>query len=241
MSEALLPVVVLAGGKATRLEPVTRTIPKALVDVNGEPFAFHQLRGLAARGVREVLFCVGHLGEQIMEAVGDGAAFRLRVEYALDGPTLLGTGGALEHALPKLPDAFFVLYGDSYLECDFRAVQAAFRAAAKAGLMTVFGNDGRWDGSNVEFTEGRILAHDKAAPSPRMRHIDYGLGVLHRRAFALVRESAPYDLARLYQRLLTLDELAAFEVVARFYEIGSLEGLEETRRHLAALREARRS
>ena len=107
--------------------------------------------------------------------------------------------------------------------------------------MTVFGNDGRWDGSNVEFTEGRILAHDKAAPSPRMRHIDYGLGVLHRRAFALVRESAPYDLARLYQRLLALDELAAFEVVARFYEIGSLEGLEETRRHLAALREARRS
>ena len=87
--------------------------------------------------------------------------------------------------------------------------------------------------------EGRILAYDKTAPSPRMRHIDYGLGILARRAFLLVREAAPYDLARLYQRLLALDELAAHEVFTRFYEIGSPAGLEELRRHLAARGEAR--
>ena len=233
MSGAPLPVAILAGGIATRLMPLTANRPKALVDVAGEPFIAHQLRSLRSAGIGRVVVCAGHLGEMTREFVGDGAAFGLRVDFSFDGPLLLGTAGALRKALPLLGDAFFVLYGDSYLLCDYAAVQAAFERIGKAALMTVLKNDDRWETSNVEFVGGRIVSYDKVNKTARMRHVDYGLGVLGRRALDGVSAEAPHDLSVLYQSLLGAGELAAFEVYDRFYEIGSFEGLDELRALLA--------
>jgi len=230
----MFPVVILAGGLATRLRPLTETIPKALVEVNGEPFLAHQLRLLRANGIERVIICAGYLGELIQEYAGDGSRFGLRVDFVFDGPRLLGTAGAIRRALPLLGRAFFVLYGDSYLPCEYRAVQTAFARSGKQALMTVFHNQGRWDTSNVEYVNGRIVAYDKRQPTPRMHHIDYGLGVFQRSAFDLVPHDRPAELATLYQDLLTRGELAADEVSQRFYEIGSFAGLEEIRRYLAA-------
>ena len=228
-----LPVAILAGGLATRLGPLTKQTPKCLLEVSGRPFIHHQLRQLRDQGVTKVVLCLGYLGEQVVEAVGDGSAFGLEVAYSFDGPELRGTAGAIRRALPMLGEAFFVLYGDSWLECRYADVQAAFEASGKLALMTVFRNEGRWDTSNVEFRDGRILAYDKAARTPAMQYIDYGLGVLDRRAMDVVPESGAFDLAAVYQEMLRRGELAGFEVAERFYEIGSVAGLEETRAHLA--------
>ena len=226
----MLPAAILAGGLGTRLHPLTRQVPKALIEIRGEPFVAHQLRLLRERGLERVVLCVGHLGGQIRDFVGDGARFGVRVEYSFDGPVLLGTAGALRQALPLLGQAFFVLYGDSYLPCDYRAVAAAFRAGTQPALMTVFRNEGQWDTSNVEFSQGRILAYDKRNPTPRMRHIDYGLGVFSAACFE--DSECPGDLAALYQDLLRRGALAAFEVSDRFYEIGSLQGVRALARYL---------
>jgi MurNAc alpha-1-phosphate uridylyltransferase len=228
------PVAILAGGLATRMQPLTTRVPKAMLDVNGEPFIAHQLRLLRSHGLERAVICAGHLGEMTRDFVGDGARFGLEVEFAFDGPRLLGTAGALRAALPRLGPAFYVLYGDAYLPCDYQAVGRAFAASGALGLMTVFRNENRWDRSNVEFAGGRILAYDKVHRTPRMQHLDYGLGVLAERAFAEVPGDEPRDLAALYQSLLARGELAAWEAAERFYEIGSFEGLEETRRYLAA-------
>jgi NDP-sugar pyrophosphorylase family protein len=233
MTKGMLPVAILAGGLARRLQPLSETIPKALVDVNGEPFIAHQLRLLQAHSVERVVVCGGHLGELIQDVVGDGGRFGLQVAFAFDGPRLLGTAGAIKQAVPLLGAAFFVLYGDTYLSCDYRAVQTAFEKSGSPALMTVFRNEDRWDRSNVEFVNGRILAYDKEQQTPRMQHIDYGLGVFTQSAFEIVPRNHPYDLATVYHSLLTRGQLAAYEVDQRFYEIGTVEGLEETRRHLA--------
>jgi len=233
MSGRVLPVAILAGGLATRLQPLSETIPKALVDVHGEPFIAHQLGLLRAHGVDRVVVCAGYLGELIQDVVGDGGRFGLQVEFVFDGPRLLGTGGAIKQAVPLLGEAFFVLYGDTYLSCDYHAVQTAFERSGRQALMTVFRNENRWDRSNVECVHGRIVAYDKRRPTPRMHHIDYGLGAFNHSAFTIVPSNQPYDLATLYQYLLTRGQLAAYEVDQRFYEIGTVEGLEETRRHLA--------
>src|ERR1700734_2407964 len=108
----MLPVAVLAGGAASRLHPLTKATPKSLVEVAGKPFIVHQLNLLRREGVERVVLCVGHLGEKIEEFVGD---------------RLLGTGGALRHALPLLGKAFFVLYGDSYLDVALRPIELAFQ------------------------------------------------------------------------------------------------------------------
>src|ERR1035441_2410300 len=178
----MLPIAILAGGLATRLRPITETLPKALIEVAGEPFLAHQLRLLRRPGFERVVLGGGHLRAKNGGVAGDGRAFGLHVEYAFDGPQLLGTAGALRRALPLLGDAFAVIYGDSYLPCDCRAALAAFSESGKLGLMSVYRNEGLWDTSNVEFTGGRILAYDKANRTPAMRHIDYGLGVLQRAA-----------------------------------------------------------
>ena len=229
-----LPVAILAGGLAKRLRPLTEVIPKALVDVHGEPFIAHQLRLLSSNGIKRVILCVSYLGEIIQAAVGDGKRFGVEVEFSFDGPRLLGTAGAIKKALPLLGESFYVLYGDSYLPCDYRMIQTAYEQSGRAALMTVFKNDGRWDRSNVEFSGGQIMSYDKKNQTPMMRHIDYGLGVFDQAAFGMVPGYQPYDLAMLYQNLLNQGELAAYEVSERFYEIGTFAGLEEMRRYIAA-------
>jgi MurNAc alpha-1-phosphate uridylyltransferase len=221
-------VGVLAGGLATRMRPLTEKTPKSLLEVAGRPFIFWQLERLKERGVREVVLCIGFLGEQIQEAVGDGTAFGLSVHYASDSDRPLGTAGALRRALPLLGEQFFVLYGDSYLTCSFAAVQAAFAEAKAPALMTVMRNEGRWDRSNVLFRDGRLLEYNKRETQPSMAHIDYGLGVLSAVVLASLPEGRPADLGDIYHDLSLRGELAGFEVEERFYEIGSAAGLRET-------------
>lgn len=224
-----LPVAILAGGLATRMRPLSERVPKVLLDVAGRPFALHQLELLRRHGVTRAVLCVGYLGEQVQAALGDGSRLGMRLEYVFDGPTLMGTGGALRQAIPLLGEAFLVLYGDAYLRCDYAAVARAFERSGKLGLMTVFHNANQWDRSNVLFADGRILRYDKRQPTPDMQHIDYGLGALRARAFERYPADQPLDLATVYENLVAQDQLAGFEVSQRFYEIGSPAGLEETR------------
>jgi NDP-sugar pyrophosphorylase family protein len=228
----LLPLAILAGGLAKRLRPLTEGLPKSLLPINGEPFISHQLRLVRDRGVERVVLCVGYLGEMIRNFVDDGKAFGLQVEYSWDGGQPLGTAGAVRAALPLLGESFFLMYGDSYLPCDYRAAERAFQMAGKQGLLTVFRNDGQWDASNVEFRDGRIVAYSKQERNPNMRHIDYGLELFRRSAFADLPEP-PCDLTSVCQSLLAHDDLAAFEVGERFYEIGSFEGIPALEERLA--------
>jgi D-sedoheptulose 7-phosphate isomerase len=115
---------------------------------------------------------------------------------------------------------------------DFRAALARFAGSAALGLMTVLANEDRWDKSNVLFRDGRLLRYDKRAPTPEMRHIDYGVALLRRAALDRVPKDVPYDLADLYRALVEEGRMAGFEVTKRFYEIGSPKGLEETRAYL---------
>jgi MurNAc alpha-1-phosphate uridylyltransferase len=233
-SATLHPVAILAGGMATRLRPLTETIPKALVEVHGRPFIAWQLDWLRDQGITRVVVCAGYRGEQIQAEVGDGSRWGLRVDWLFDGPVLLGTAGALKRALPLLGGPFFVLYGDSYLPIPWRPVQETFDASGKLALMTVFRNEGQFDRSNVEFAGGEIRVYDKKTLTPGMRHIDYGLGLFAPAAFDSVPDGQPADLAALYGALLARGQLAAYEVHERFYEIGSFEGIEATSAFLAA-------
>ncbi len=234
MDIATVPAALLAGGLATRLRPITETIPKAMVEVAGRPFIDHQLALLRRNGIRRVVLCLGHLGEQIERHLGDGRQFGLALHYSYDGDRLLGTGGALRRALPLLGEVFWVLYGDSYMDIDYRAVLAHFAASRAHGLMTVLHNENRWDRSNVVFRDGRLLCYSKRAPTAEMKHIDYGVTLLCNEVLASLPSDEPSDLADVLSDMATRGELIGHEVTQRFYEIGSHRGLEETHRYLRA-------
>ena len=221
----MLPVAILAGGLATRMRPMTETIPKAMREVAGEPFVSHPLRLLQRAGVKKVVFCIGYLGEQIESAVGNGSAFGLDCFWSSDWPELRGTGGALKQALPLLGERFMVLYGDSYLDVPYADVAEAFRLSGLPALMTVYRNNGRYDASNVIFHDGHITLYDKKLQLPEMRYIDYGLGCL---CASLFNERPDcFDLADIYTELSRQEGLAGYEASTRFYEIGSPTGLRE--------------
>jgi NDP-sugar pyrophosphorylase family protein len=221
------PVAILAGGLATRLRPITEKIPKVLVAIAGRPFLAHQLELLRSQGIRRVVLCLGYLGEMVQREFGDGAAYGVELDYSFDGPVLLGTGGALKRALPKLGEKFFVLYGDSYLPTPFAPIAETFEHSGKLGLMTVYRNEGKYDTSNVVFGDGEIKIYDKKLRLPEMQHIDYGLSLFRAKAFDRYPANQAFDLADVMRDLVVAKELAGFEVSERFYEIGSHAGLEE--------------
>ena len=230
----MLPVAILAGGLATRLRPITEKIPKALIEVAGKPFIFHQLQYLRKEGIKKVVLCVGYLCEMIQEEVGDGSKFDLDISYSYDGDFLLGTGGSIKKALPLLDENFYVLYGDSFLPIHFAPIEESFLKSKKPALMTVILNENKWDKSNVVCKNGLILEYNKKEMKPGMKFIDYGLSILSKSLFDKYEEKVAFDLADLYHLLSIENQLAGFEVKERFYEIGSHQGIKETELYLSA-------
>ena len=228
-----VPAALLAGGLATRLRPITQTIPKALVELAGRPFIDHQLALLHRNGIRKVVMCLGYLGEQVEQHLGDGSHVGMQLTYSYDGEKLMGTGGALRRAADRLGDVFWVVYGDSYMDIDYGAVLADFATKPEGlGLMTVLRNSNQWDRSNVIFRDGRLIRYDKRTQTPEMNYVDYGVQLLRREALTRIPTDRPYDLADLYAELSNEGRLAGHEVFNRFYEIGTPASLEEAREYL---------
>ncbi len=220
----LPPICILAGGLGTRLGSTVRDTPKPLLPVAGRPFLDWQLELLAHHGARRAVLCVGYLGDRIEATLG-AEQHGIDLVYRYDTPGLSGTAGAIRGALDVLGDRFLVLYGDTYLRIDYRAVARRFVDEGRAGLMCVLRNEGRWDTSNVILSEDgrRVIVYDKYRQEPEMQWIDYGLGVL--RADAIDDQD---DLAKVYTALARRGELAAYEATERFFEIGTPEALAET-------------
>jgi NDP-sugar pyrophosphorylase family protein len=235
------PVALLAGGLATRLRPITETIPKALVNIDGRPFIDHQLALLRRNGVRRVVMCLGYLGQMVEAHCGDGSRYDMELAYSYDGDKLMGTGGAIRRAadkglLGRSPgDVLWVMYGDSYMDIDYPAVLHAFDQAPDAlGLMTVLRNENRWDTSNVVFRDGKLIRYEKKQRTPEMNYIDYGVALLRKEAVDRIPADRPFDLAELYTALVSEGRMIGYEVFNRFYEIGTPPALEEARKYLAS-------
>ncbi len=222
-----MQMVILAGGLGTRLRPLTERVPKCMVPVNGRPFLEYQLEMLSRRGVRDIVLCVGYLGEAVLEHFGCGHRFGVQIVYSWERDGLLGTAGALKNAEPLLAPEFFVTYGDSYLLLDYREIMRQFREGDALGMMVVYRNHDRWERSNVALRDGHVAAYDKTLRLPGMVYINEGLSVLRRRALRLIPDGEPVSQEEFYSGLIARRELLAYETPQRFYEIGSMEGIEE--------------
>ena len=223
-----LPIIILAGGLASRLRPITKKIPKSLIEVAGVPFVVRQLNYLKKQNIEKVIMCVGHMGEMIEEFLQNGEELGLRIEYSYDGSTLLGTGGAVKKASEFVDDRFLILYGDSFLPINFNEVENAFDSQKYKALMTVVENKNQWDKSNAIFKDEKLVKYDKENPCSEMNHIDYGLGILSKELFSDYATETNFDLSEVYNKLSIENKLQGFEVTQRFYEIGSYQGLKET-------------
>jgi MurNAc alpha-1-phosphate uridylyltransferase len=222
-----LSMLILAGGYATRIKPLTENIPKSLVQINGKPFVDWQLNLLARKGISEVVLSVSYRADLIKNYVGDGSKYNICVKYSEDGNRQLGTGGAIKKALPLLTDKFMVLYGDSYLDLDYKKAEKAFNLISMPAMMTVYKNSGKYDKSNVKLESSGLAYYDKSTVDTDFNHIDYGLNFLSKSIFKSKKWTGSFDLADVFREISSKGELGGLEVSDRFYEIGSFEGIED--------------
>jgi len=229
-----MQVAIIAGGLATRLESLTRDLPKSMVSILGKPFLEYQIEILRKAGVTDIVLCVGYLSEKIEKYFGAGRSFGVDITYSRE-EKLLGTAGALKKAEAHLNDVFFTLYGDSYVFLDFANAESYFRTQNKLALMTVYKNHNQYDKSNTAIEAGLVKQYSKQQKTKDMVYIDYGANLFRKEVLDMIPKDEPYSLEQLFPRLIEKQTLLAFEVSERFYEIGSLQGLNEFKEYARSL------
>ncbi len=225
-------LLILAGGMATRLVPISKKLPKSLIEIKGKPFIFYQLEQAKKRGIKEIILCIGNMGNLIYEKIQNGEKFGLNIKYSNEGSKLLGTGGAIYNAKDILRDPFFVLYGDSWINAEYDKMYRKFQSSNYPALISVFKNNNQWDKSNITVNGEFVTEYNKTQTSKEHRYIDYGLSLVTKEIFRDFKNSVKFDLGDVYSHLSKQKQLEAFEVYDRFYEIGSFQGIKETRNNL---------
>lgn len=228
----MLPLAILAGGLASRLGVLAQDKPKSLLPINGVPFLEWQLNLVHAAGYTDVVLCVSHFSDVIKEFAGNGKRFGLDISYSIDGDTRVGTGGAIKKALPLLGNKFGVLYGDSYLPINYSEVEQAFLNSNKLAQMTIFRNENEFDKSNVIVLDSGAVHYSKTNPTSNMNYIDYGLLHFQSKLFDLIDTDTEFDLSEICEKTSAMSQLYGFEVFQRFYEIGSISGIQALESHL---------
>lgn len=219
-------VAILAGGLATRLDELTKNQPKSMVKVLGKHFLEYQLELLRGNGVRDIVLCIGHLGEQIERKFGNGEKYGVSIRYSFEDKPL-GTAGALKNAEAMLNDPFFTIYGDSYIFLDFPVAMRFFNSQNKLALMTVYKNYDRYDRSNTAINGMFVNKYSKQERTGEMIYIDYGVNIFKKQALGLIPKNQFTALEDIFPRLIDRKELLAYEVKERFYEVGSHQGLKD--------------
>jgi NDP-sugar pyrophosphorylase family protein len=222
----MIPLVILAGGRATRLGAQSVERPKFLAPLQGQKvFADVQLAWVAAQGFRDVTLSVGYRAEMIEQAIGDGSRFGLTIRYVEDGPTPLGTGGAVRRAMASLNQQVAILYGDTMLEVNCAEVVKA--AQGTDALMTVIACPSD-QVANADFADGRVR-YEKRSPDPSFRYIDYGLSLVSPGFLAEIPADRANDLADTFAAFSKRGALAGYLATQPFREINTPEALEAFR------------
>ena len=211
---------------------LTKDIPKSLLTIKGKPFIYYQLFQLIDQGITEVFLCLGHLGEKIENYITMDLNLELEIKFVYDGNSVLGTGGSILNAIKYLPNEFFVLYGDSYLNINYRAVYNEYILSNKHALLTIYHNKGKFDSSNVQLRENGEIIYSKNNKNKNMNFIDYGLSLLTKDVFKKYFSHNVFDLSIVLESLSTQKQLAYYQAKNRFYEIGSKSGYENLKKNI---------
>ncbi len=221
------PMVILLGGLATRIRPITNTIPKAMVIINDKPFIYWILKYYMKQYITNFHLLLGYKGDIIEDYISSVSCFSSRVTYHYDGHSLKGTGGALLRAARSLPDKFILLYGDTLLRIKISDFVTYAELHRYNNVMSILKNYNNWDKSNVSIGLDNNITYCNLSNSKR-NYIDYGMSIINKETFLAYADKNIFELSEYYEYLSRENKLYGYEVKERFYEIGSFKGIEET-------------
>ena len=220
-------LIILSGGKGTRVSRYTKKIPKCLIKINGQPFLFHQLKYLLKNNIKNIIICTGYLNNQINLYLKKNIS-NINVKTLSDGNTPLGTGGAIINALKFMKKNFFILYGDSFLNFDLNLL----RNNNNLATMAIYKNKNRYDKSNIKLLGLKKIKYYKANHKKNLIYIDYGVSYLNKQVFKEFLKKKKFQLPDFFENISSKNMLNGFIVKKRFYEIGSYSGIKEAKKFL---------
>lgn len=227
--------MLLAAGRGERLRPLTDAVPKALVRVAGKPLIAWHLERLAAAGFRDAVVNVAHLGEKIVQALGDGARFGLSIRYSRE-PAPLETAGGIAAARPLLGEAPFLLVNaDVYCEFEFSRLRDFGLGSALAHLVLVPNPPHRPKG-DFALEVGKVRG-ESASGAPRYTYA--GLAVVSPRLVDPVRAGTKAPLAPLLYAAADRGLLSGEAYPGLWQDVGTAERLAELESLLASRHENR--
>jgi len=222
-----MQVVILAGGLGTRLRPLTYKIPKAMVPIKGKPFLEHQLKILKNNGLNDIVICIGYLGEEVKKYFGNGEKWGLNIEYSFEREPL-DTGGAIKNAEDRLENEFLALYGDTFLDINYKDLISYSRKKAKLGTIVVFKNKPKIFKNNIEINDKKeVIAYNKTEED-KANCVDAGVEIFKKNILKLIPSNKVVSLEKdIYPILIEKRELIAYLTNHRFYDIGTFEQLKK--------------
>lgn len=221
-----LPVVILAGGLSSRLPNNPHLLPKVMVPVNNRPLLYWKLKSLSKQGVTEVYLLLGAGAEIVVKYLNENYFPNLKIASILDGPNLLGTGGALRDAIEFLPKRFILTFGDNLLTEPIANFSEADDLKMK-NIMVVTQYVGPADKKNILLEQDHIIGYLKSEENYGT-HTDYGYSILNSEVIAQLPSYEKFDLTLLWQKLISKKELFYYETSSEYREIGTPETLRKT-------------
>jgi D-glycero-D-manno-heptose 1,7-bisphosphate phosphatase len=224
--------VILAGGRGTRLAPLTDTRPKPLIEIAGRPFIDHLLEMIRGQGIRRVAMLLGYKAQMIVDHLGDGSRFGLEISHSVT-PEADETGRRLRAAAELLDPEFLLMYCDNYWPLRLERLWRSYKNSGAAMQIAVYDNSDGYTRDNVRVEDGFVAVYDKSRTAPDLKGVDIGFAILRRDLLDRLPNGNPSFEAALYPELVAQRQLAAFVTGHRYYSIGSHARLPLTETFLA--------
>ena len=225
--------VILAGGKGTRLYPLTETTPKPMIPFHGKPFLEYLVGLLKSQGISKILLLLGYLPENIIDHFGDGSRFGVEIAYHV-GPVEDETGARLRKAIDEIDDIFLFLYCDNYLPFNYEKMWRVFCEQSVSALVTVYNNSDGYTKSNIRVdSRGRIEVYDKTRTAENLQGVDIGYMITKKRVLELIPEGNVSFEKTVYPQLVLERQLHAYTTHHRYYSVGDFRRMPMTTDFLA--------
>lgn len=217
----LKQAVILAGGRGTRLKPLTDTIPKPMIPIKGKPFLEYLLENLRDQGIEKVLLLLGYLPHKIKSYFGDGSSFGIEIDYSISD-VQYETGRRIKLAEDKIEQFFLLMYCDNYWPMRLKHMWAKFINSGVAAQITVYANKDNYTKHNVRMDDkGLVIAYDKNRELKNLQGVDIGYAIMSKEILTfLPYENVSFEKT-VYSLLIERGQLSAYLTDHRYYSIGS--------------------
>jgi D-glycero-D-manno-heptose 1,7-bisphosphate phosphatase len=224
--------VILAGGRGTRLAPLTDTRPKPMVEFHGRPFLEYLIQMLREQGIERIVLLLGYLPQVIIDHFGDGSRFGVRIEYSVT-PQEDDTGLRIKQAAHLFDPEFLLLYCDNYWPLRLDDLWRKWKSAGTSMQVVVYDNTDGYTKNNLRVENNLVAVYDKSRTSPGLAGVDIGFMLLRRELVDRVPEGNVSFETSLYPTLVAEKQLAAYVTSHRYYSVGNLARLPLTESFLA--------